>query len=96
MDFLWKIQELINYRIQNIKYQGFKKYLIIFQNSLNTSKTFNGLVSDIYDVLNPSHNINSENVSTMLEMLIQYPNVLETKLKKINLKRKYNEDGNFN
>lgn len=97
MDCLWEIQELINYRIQIIKYQEFEKYFNIFQNSVNINKNFNGLVSDIYDILNPIHNINSENVSTMLEMLIQYPNVLENKLKKRNLKRKYNdEDGNFN
>ena len=87
---LWEIQELIDYRIIILKKQDFEKYFNVFQTSLMNNSM--DLLTNVYNVLSPSQNLNSENVSTMLEILVMYPSVLETKLRRSAPKRKYYEE----
>lgn len=87
LDKLWEIQELIDYRIQMLKNQEFEKYVSMIRTKLNPSVD---LLTNVYSALNPCQNSNSENVSTMLEMLSMYPNVIESKLRAP--KRKYYEE----
>lgn len=89
MEKLWELQEIIDYRIEMIKKQEFQKYFSIFQ---STTVRFDLFQSNIYNIINPHQNPNSENVSTMLELLTYYPNELENKLRRNGPKRKFYEE----
>lgn len=91
VDKLIEVDEIVDYRIQIIKKQEFEKYFSLFQTN-TFSNPFN-LSENVYNVLNPSQNPNSENVSTMLEMLMLHPKELECKIKNgFSSKRKYYEE----
>lgn len=90
VDKLFELEEIVEYRIQIIKKQEFQKYFNLFYHYHQQS---GDLSTFVYDVINPSQNPNSENVSTMLEMLVLHSKELEKKLKKGNpIKRKYYEE----
>lgn len=90
VDQLFEIDEIVDYRIQIIKKQEFQKYFNLFYNYHNQSGDF---FEFVYNVLKPSENPNSENVSTMLEILILHRKELENKLKKGGTsKRKFYEE----
>lgn len=89
-DKLFEVQEIVDYRIHLLKRQEFDKYFNVFQTT-NVNQSSSVLLSNVYNILNPSQNTKSENVCTMLEMLTLYPNELEDKLKHIS-KRKYYEE----
>lgn len=89
VDKLWALKDLVEYRIQILKKQEFEKYFNLFQRNI-FNQEIGDVLTNVYDVLNPKQNTNSENVSTMMEMLILYPQELENKLKKsVSSKRKY-------
>lgn len=90
VDTLWEVQDIIDYRIEIIKKQEFSKYFSLFQ--LNLLNFSDGLLTHIYNILNYKNNTNSENVSTMMELLMLYPKTLEFKIKKNSSKRKYYEE----
>lgn len=92
LDKFWEIQELIDYRIQMLKNQEFEKYVSMIQTKLNPSVD---LFTNVYSALNPSQNTNSENVSTMLEMLSLYPNVIESKLRRAPKRKYYEENSEY-
>ena len=87
IDKLLEVKEILDYRIQMVKKQEFQKYFTVFQHH---GYQFGNIFETIYQTLNPSQNPNSENVSTMLELVMLHPNELQSKLKKV-LKRKYYE-----
>lgn len=92
VDKLWNIEELINYRITILRKQDFEKYFNLFQIQLELLNPLSNIIETIYNVINPIQNTNSENVSTMLEMVCLYPKELEFKIKNYGSKKSfYNE-----
>lgn len=90
VDTLWQVKELIDYRINIIKKQGFDQYFDVFKS--NNFNQVGNVVTDVTKIIDQINNPNSENVSTMLEMLTFYPIELELKLIKRGNKRKYYEE----
>lgn len=95
LDKLWDIEELINYRIQMLKNQEFEKYFNLFQMQFEFINPFSDLIESIYKVISPNQSSNSENVSTMLEMLCLYPTTVQDKIMKNGKKRMYEEISNI-
>lgn len=94
IETLWRLKEVVDYRISIIKKQEFSLYFKVFQTSISIQE--GDPIDNIYRILQPNQNPNSENVSTMLEFLILYPEELEKRLKRNELKRKYYEEiGDF-
>lgn len=91
VDKLIELEELVYYRIQLIVSQEFEKYFNTFSHlKFCQSDDF---FSNVYNVISPTQNQNSENVSTMMELLIQHPKELENKVKNgVSLKRKYYDE----
>lgn len=85
---LWEQIPLIDYRLIILQKQKFKNYFYIFKNTLFCQAD---CLEKIYSTLSPKDNPNSENVCTMLELLLLYPEKLEQKL----MERNFYEKGNF-
>lgn len=85
---LWQQIPLIEYRLNILHQQKFEIYFNIFKCSLLGEKN---CIQRVYDILTPRENQNSENVCTMLEFLLNYPDLMEEKLKD---KKFYEENDN--
>lgn len=70
---LWMLLPLIEYRLEMLRKQDFQNY---FNCKLNIAANKNGDVcQQIMNVISPTKNPGSENVSTMMELVIQHPNL---------------------
>lgn len=76
---LWQLLPLINNRIDALKKQQFGKYFNTFRTSL--TRDYGDMVNTVFNVLMSRNNQCNENDSTMMELVLLYPNLLEEKLK---------------
>lgn len=68
---LWLLLPLIDYRLNILKHQDFQNY---FNSKLSLAQSKNGDVCQhILNVIAPANNPESENVSTMMELVYQHP-----------------------
>lgn len=84
-----ELDEVILYKLQQLRSQEFENYFMVFYNhNLQFADNF---FKRVHTILDPEKNSNSDNVSTMLEMLYLYPKDLEEKIKN-GPRRKYFEE----
>lgn len=84
-----ELDEVIHYKIQQLRNQEFENYFMVFYNhNLQFAENF---FNRVHTILDPEKNYNSDNVCTMLEMLYLYPKELEEKIKN-GPRRKYYEE----
>lgn len=70
---LWMLLPLIEYRLDMLRKQDFQNY---FNCKLNIAVNKNGdIYQQIINVISAASNPDSENVSTMMELLFQHPNL---------------------
>ena len=76
---LWDFIPLIEYRLDMLKKQQFDKYYNTLKTDIGTQQ--GDLLTNVFNKIAPKQNANNENISTLLELLIIYPHILEYKLK---------------
>lgn len=75
---MWQLIPLLEKRLIFLKNQQFKQYFSIFKNSY--ANNGGDIVNKIFEVLSAQENP-SENVCTIMEMVILHPSILERKIK---------------
>lgn len=86
---LWEMIPLIEYRLEMLKKQQFDRYFNGFKSNVLGQQ--GDLIPNVLHTLAPKQNPHNENVSTMMEMLAIYPDILEYKLKCHNRRVYYDE-----
>lgn len=76
---LWDLIPLIEYRLDMLNKQQFDKYFDTLKN--NVCNQQGDLLTNVFNIISPHQNPNKENISTILELLLIYPQILEYKLK---------------
>lgn len=74
---LWELVPLINYRIDMLKRLDFQGYFSVIRGSAH--KFTGDVPQNVMNFVQYEINPNSENVSIILEMCINYPNMVENK-----------------
>jgi hypothetical protein len=75
---LWQLIPLIEKRLTLLKNQQFKQYFSIFKNNYANDRS--DIINKIFEVLTAQENA-SENVCTIMELLISHPTILEDKIR---------------
>lgn len=87
---LWQIIPIIEYRLDILRRQKFNTY---FNNLIsNIGNHQENILDRVFSAVSSNQNPNSENVSTMLELLHIYPEELKLKFKNSSSKRRYYDD----
>ena len=76
---LFELVPVIDYRLGMLLVQQFEKYFTTLKSNVNIQQ--GDLFTNLFNILSTKQNQNNENICTVLELLIKYPDVLEYKLK---------------
>lgn len=87
---LWQIIPLIDYRIDILKRQNFNDYFHVLASNLRNYEG-SALLDKVFKVMSTNQIPDSENVSTVLELLHMYPDDIEEKIKTFSYKRRHQE-----
>lgn len=78
---LWNILPLITYRINILKNQQFDNYFKILHRSLQNGDGDGDIVINALNLIQPQENTNSENVSTVMELIYMFPEIFKSEFK---------------
>lgn len=87
---LWQIIPVIEYRLDILRKQKFNTYFNVLVSNIENHQ--GNILDRVFSAVSSNQNPNSENVSTMLELLHIYPEELKLNFKNSSSKRRFYEN----